>query len=281
MKVGVLFHPHFAENDWPVIGNKFVNFPRILQQFSNLENVLLVEPEDPKEDLILLVHDKSYVESLKKAWYFRAACLSVSGTHMALSMIREGVIRSALVFSCAAGHHANRNSGWGGTYLSCIGPAIYSYWQRYGHERFAIIDTDSHHGDGTREIFKKEKDVLHVCFCSFDRIEGEGEKIDVDVGWRTTDEEYLYLVEKEFHSRVKSFKPYAIFHNFGHDTCEGDYGDRGLSRDFFLRLAKQVRDYSYEVCDGRYIIITHGGSRRDVAEYIFPEIIKILSQPDY
>lgn len=276
MKVGVFFHPHFAEKDWPIIGNKFANFGKILKQFAGRDDVLIIEPPFPDESLILLVHEPEYVNSLKKSWYYKAACLSVSATHKALFMIKEGSINCALVFSCAAGHHAERNSGWGGTYLSCIGPAIYSYWKKFGPERFAIIDTDSHHGNGTREIFRNEKNVLHVCFCSINRVEGE--KIDVDVGWKTTDEEYLKLVQTEFYWRFRDFSPYALFHNLGHDTCEGDYGDRGLSKEFFPRLARLLKTYADEVCNGRYIIITHGGQRRDVAEYIFPEIIKILAE---
>jgi len=277
MRVGVFFHPHFGEKDWPIIGNKFANFKNILRKFANRKEIILFEPPDPEEDLILLVHEKSYLDSLKNASYFKAACLSVSGTYMALKMIKEGAIDNALVFSCAAGHHAEKASGWGGTYLSCIGPAIYAYWKEYGPEKFAIIDTDSHHGNGTREIFRNEKDVLHVCFCSVDRIEGQGEKIDVNVGWRISDDQYLELVRREFYPRVKAFKPFAIFHNFGHDTCEGDYGDRGLTTNFFLRLAEEVKSYAKEFSFGRYIVITHGGSRKDVAEYIFPAIIEILA----
>ncbi|MDW8001970.1 MAG: hypothetical protein RMJ39_04780 [Deltaproteobacteria bacterium] len=261
-----------------MIGNKYKNFPLILKRFSGREDIRIFEPPDPDIELILLVHKRSYVESLKSMWYFRAAALSVSGTHMALKMIKEGLIRNALVFSCAAGHHAERDSGWGGTYLSCIGPAVYSYWKDYGRERFAIIDTDSHHGNGTRDIFRNEPDVLHVCFCSMNRVEGQGEKVDVDVGFEISDDDYLSLVEREFYPRVEAFKPYAIFHNFGHDTCRGDYGDRGLSEDFFLRLARQVKSYASSLCEGRYIVITHGGARRDVAEYIFPEIINILAE---
>jgi acetoin utilization deacetylase AcuC-like enzyme len=68
-----------------------------------------------------------------------------------------------------------------------------------------------------------------------------------------------------------------IFHFLGHDTCQGDYGDIGLTRDFFIELVKEVKDCAEEICQGRYLIITGGGSRRDVAEYIFPKIARILA----
>jgi len=150
--------------------------------------------------------------------------------------------------------------------------------ERFGVRRFAIIDTDSHHGDGDRAMFRGDRDVLHVCFCSTNAVEDEGMKVDVDVGWSTTDEEYLRKVEEEFGPRVMAFKPYAIIHFFGHDTCMGDYGDRGLTPSFYLELAKLVKSIAERACQGRYVIITGGGYRRDVAEHIFPRIIQILAE---
>jgi acetoin utilization deacetylase AcuC-like enzyme len=197
----------------------------------------------------------------------------------ATERIVKGELVNALVFSVAAGHHAEPSYAWGGTYLSCTGPAVAHVREKFGIRRFAILDTDSHHGNGTRAVFQDDQDILHVCFCDDNVIEGHGTKIDVDVGWRTNDEEYLDKVRKEFIFRVREFRPFMIFHNLGHDTCEGDYGDRGLTQSFFPLLAEEVRKYADEVCEGRYIIITHGGYLREVAEYIFPCIVEILGQP--
>ena len=33
--------------------------------------------------------------------------------------------------------------------------------------RFAIVDTDTHHGDGTRELFFGHEHVLHICHCGY------------------------------------------------------------------------------------------------------------------
>jgi acetoin utilization deacetylase AcuC-like enzyme len=76
---------------------------------------------------------------------------------------------------------------------------------------------------------------------------------------------------------VRSFKPEMIFHFLGHDTCQGDYGDIGLTPEFFIDLVKMVKESAEEICEGRYLIITGGGSRRDVAEFIFPKIAEILA----
>jgi len=276
IKTGVFFHQEFAKSNWPIIGNKFRRFPDVIRDILKLDGVRLFEPNPVSEALLLKIHTKTYLEEVKKAWYYRGASLAVGACVEATEKIAKGEIINALVFSVAAGHHAEPSYAWGGTYLSCIGPSVVNVREKFGLKRFAIIDTDSHHGNGTRAVFKNDLEVLHVCFCDENRIEDNGTKIDVDTGYRSSDEDYLEKVRLNFFSRVREFKPFMIFHNFGHDTCQGDYGDRGLTKEFFIHLANEVNELAKEVCDGRYLIITHGGYLPEVAEYIFPRILEIL-----
>jgi len=186
-------------------------------------------------------------------------------------------IENALVFAVAAGHHAERDSAWGGTYASCAGPAFYNARKKFGPKRFAILDTDRHHGNGTRDIFLDDNDVLHVCFCSWDRMEGNDTKICINTAYAHTDETYMEKMRDAFISRAKKFKPQMILHLLGHDTCQLDYGDIGLTQEFYLWLVKEIKECAMEVCQGRYLVLTHGGKRADVAEYIFPKIVEILA----
>ncbi|MHA1582634.1 MAG: histone deacetylase [Candidatus Baldrarchaeia archaeon] len=277
---GLFFSKIFKGRDWPIIGDKFRNFPEVLKNVLELPNVQLYESPPVDEELLRKVHDFELLEQTKSAWYYEGALRAVGGCVRAAEMVWRGELRNALVFTVAAGHHAGPSSAWGGTYLSSLGPTIRYLREKYGVRRFAILDTDSHHGDGDRAMFIGDKDVLHVCFCSSNAVEDDGTKVDVDVGWKTTDDEYLKLIEEEFVPRVRRFQPQMVFHFLGHDTCEGDYGDRGLSPSFFIELVKVVKRCSEEVCEGRYVILTGGGSRRDVAEYIFPKIVELLAMDD-
>ena len=279
MKTGVFFHSEFSIKDWPIIGNKFRNFPGVMKSALSMEEIALFESKPVPEEMLLRVHSRSHLEEVKKAWYYKGATLAVGGTVEAAERIAKGGLTNALVFSVAAGHHAEPSYAWGGTYLSCTGPAIAQVRDLLGDQRVAILDTDSHHGNGTRAVFRDDSNVLHVCFCDDNRIEGNGTKIDVDAGYATTDKKYLEKVRTEFFERVWDFKPFMIFHNFGHDTCQGDYGDRGLTPSFFPLLAQEVKACADEVCEGRYVIITHGGYLAEVAEAIFPRILEILARP--
>lgn len=276
--VGVFFHPSFKGRPWPIIGDKFKAFPEALQPLISSGAAVLIEPRPAPENLLLKVHSREFLRSVRSRWYFEGALLSVGGCVEAAEKVWKGELAAALAFSVAAGHHAGRSYAWGGTYLSCFGPAV-EHLRKLGAGKVAVLDTDSHHGDGDREIFTGNPAVLHVCFCSYDRVEEGGLKVDVNVGWRLSDDEYLRKVEVEFIGRAYAFEPDLILHFLGHDTCQGDYGDRGLSPSFYPRLVSLVKACADDICSGRYVIVTGGGARADVAEQVYTSAVEVLARP--
>ncbi|MHA1270878.1 MAG: hypothetical protein ACTSPY_13880 [Candidatus Helarchaeota archaeon] len=274
----VYFHELFNKKIWDIINNKFQNFPVVMKNELELENVKLIIPPLATEELLLKVHTKEYFEILRKRWDYMGACYTVGGCADAAEKIMAREFRNALCFGVAAGHHAERNSGWGGTYASVSGGIIANLEDIIGDFKLAILDTDSHHGNGTRDITFGKRNILHVCFCSTNRIEDNGTKICVDSEYGTSDQKYLNKVRNEFVKRIEKFRPDLIVHLLGHDTAIGDYGNRGLSKNFFIELVRIIKESAHKVCDGRYLINTHGGSNRSICEYIFPKIIRILSE---
>jgi acetoin utilization deacetylase AcuC-like enzyme len=110
-------------------------------------------------------------------------------------------------------------------------------------------------------------------------VEDNGTKICVNIAYPNTDERYLEKVMKRFVPVAEAFRPEMILHNLGHDTCQLDYGDLGLTPEFYPRLVREIRACARRICHGRYMLITQGGKRADVAEYIFPRIIEVLAEP--
>ncbi len=275
----VYFHDLFNKKIWDIINNKFQNFPKIMEEELKLENVKLIEPPLASEELLLKVHTQAYFDTLQKRWDYEGARLTVGGCANAALRIMEGEFKNALCFGVAAGHHAEKNHAWGGTYASVSGGILVTLEEIYTDKlRIAILDTDSHHGNGTRNVTFGHHNILHVCFCSMERIEDEGTKICVNSGYSMTDHAYLEKVEENFIHRIEQFKPAIVIHLLGHDTARGDYGSRGLSRKFFLELVRLVKKSTEEICEGHYLINTHGGSNLAVCEYIHPRIIRILAE---
>jgi acetoin utilization deacetylase AcuC-like enzyme len=215
------------------------------------------------------------VEEVRSTGNFEGALLSASATVRAAEKIWMGEIDNAFVFTGYGDHHAGSIFFGGGCYFNGAAIAIQELRTRFGAKRFAIIDTDAHHGDGTWEIFEKDSDVLYICFCG-DSYGENNNKLNIRVPTRITDDEYLGLIKKSFFPRARTFEPEVLFWNWGYDGTQGEYGDIGLTSDFHISLAKELKAISNEISQGRFIIVLCGGSRRDIAEYLIPKMIMIL-----
>lgn len=65
------------------------------------------------------------------------------------------------------------------------------------------------------------------------------------------------------------------------ETRTGVFFDPSFSSEEILsRLPAEVKSWAEKVCGGRYLVLTHGCSRPDVAEFIVPGIIKILANDE-
>jgi acetoin utilization deacetylase AcuC-like enzyme len=218
------------------------------------------------------------VQPVKLTGDYESALYSAGGTVQAAEEIYQGKIDNAFVFTSFGDHHAGRDFYGGMCYFNGAALAI-TMLREKGVGRVAIVDTDCHHADGTRDIWGQVKDVLHVCFCYQDYSD-KLNNVDVLIPYRTTDEEYLSRVRQEFIPRVLAFEPEYIFWEFGYDATRGEYGDKGLTRDCHPSLARIFKEAADRVCQGRLITILCGGSGRAVATYTIPRIISCLAELD-
>ncbi len=228
------------------------------------------------EELLLRVHSPDMVQMVKLTGDYESALYSAGGTVQAAGEIYQGEIDNAFVFTSFGDHHAGRNFYGGMCYFNGAALAIAALREK-GVGRFAIVDTDSHHANGTRDIFVDDDNVLHVCFCYQDFVD-EHNNVDVMIPYRSSDEEYLARMGQEFVPRAVTFKPEYIFWEFGYDATQGEYGDKGLTRDCHLELARLIKGVADKVCHGRLIAILCGGSGRAIATYTIPRIIDCLAE---
>lgn len=270
-------------------GERLKDFPEALGGLLGKENVYYYDAvygsrdglfylEPVAERLLLKVHSQNMIESVKRTSDYESALYSAGGTVQAAEEIRRGNIDNAFVFTSFGDHHAGRDFYHGMCYFNGAALAI-AMLKEKGAKRFAIVDTDSHHGDGTRDIFRRDAGVLHVCFCDQDYSDRYS-KIDIQIPNPTTDEECLSKMKQAFIPRVEVFKPEYIFWEYGYDATKAEYGDKGISRDVHIRLAELIKTVADEVCKGRLIGILCGGSRRDTATYTIPRIISVFAEPN-
>ncbi|MFC2051478.1 hypothetical protein ACFLT4_01945 [Chloroflexota bacterium] len=268
-------------------GERLKDFPQALNGILNRSNVAYYDTvydsrdglyylEPLSEELLLKVHSRAMVQEVRLTGDYKSALYSTGGTVQAVDEIRRGKIDNAFVFTSFGDHHAGKNFYGEMCYFNGAGLAITALREKRVR-RVAIVDTDCHHADGTRDIFRHDSDILHVCFCHQDYSD-EDNNVDVRIPYRTTDEEYLSRVRQEFIPRVTTFEPEYIFWEFGYDATQGEYGDKGLTRDCHPRLAQVFKEAADKVCQGRLITILCGGSGRAVATYTIPRIITCLAE---
>jgi acetoin utilization deacetylase AcuC-like enzyme len=270
-------------------GERLRDFPEALEGILSLNNVYFYDafyPQKPPSsfdlepipiELIYKVHSREMVERVKRSHAFEGAKFSVAGTVAAAVRIWKGEITNAFVFTGYGDHHAGSYFFGGGCYFNGAAIAIQELREHFQAKKFAIIDTDAHHGDGTWQIFEADSDVLYVCFCPAPSQQNNN-KINVQIPQRVTDEDYLELVASRFLPLVNSFQPEAIFWNWGYDGTQGEYGDIGLTPHLHIELACRLRNISEEACHGRLVVILCGGARRDLACYLIPRIIRVLAK---
>ena len=270
-------------------GDRLKDFPQALTGILDRENVFYYDAvydsrdglyylEPLSEKLLLMVHSPDMMQRVKLTGDYESALYSAGGTVQAAEEIWQGKIDNAFIFTSFGDHHAGRDFYGGMCYFNGAALAIAALRDK-GIKRTAIVDTDCHHADGTRDIFKHDGDVLHTCFCHRDYSD-EQNNVDVRIPYHTTDEEYLERVKQEFVPRVEAFEPEYIFWEYGYDATQGEYGDKGLTVNCHHKLARLIKETADKVCQGRLITILCGGSGRAMATYTIPRIIACLAGSD-
>jgi len=237
------------------------------------------------------VHTPELIRGVEADHLCSTAWHSVGGVLLAGEKICTGEIYNAFALIGAGGHHSGRDYFGGYCCFNDVVITITYLREIHNIQRFAILDTDAHHGDGTRELIGNDPDVLHVCFCGMDSVSTDGTKVDVRAPggfggfWgggekvdKDIDGQYADKVKAEFHSRVADFKPDLIFWYFGFDTHKGDYGSLGLSGRCFQEIARFMKQTAEEVSAGRLEVVLGGGSSTDIATNVIPPIIEILAE---
>ncbi len=267
-------------------GERLRDFPQALAGVLDKENVVYYDAvyesrdglfylEPLPEELLLRVHSSMMVARVRLTGDYESASYSAGGTVQAAEEIRRGRIDNAFVFTSFGDHHAGRDFYGGMCYFNGAALAIATLKEK-GVRRFAIVDTDCHHADGTRDIFQRDSSVLHVCFCHQNYSDSYN-NVDVMIPYQTSDEEYLAKIKEEFIPRAESFKPEYIFWEYGYDATQGEYGDKGLTRDCHIKLAQLIKAVADSVCQGRLVVVLCGGSGRGIATYTIPKIISCLA----
>jgi acetoin utilization deacetylase AcuC-like enzyme len=246
-------------------------------------NVKWYESRQALEKEIARIHTRKWIDEVKRTEWWNVSLYSIGGMLQATEKVLKGELDNAFVIAGVGGHHAHRDSAWGGCYFSVTGLAIPHAREILKAKRFAIVDTDTHHADGVRDIFQDDEDVLHICFCggagwddSFEDRRVSKTKLCFPHGHSDKDE--IENVRREVPKRVKEFQPELLFWICGMDTHQDSYGTQALTSKCYPRLAEIIKETAEEACQGKLIVKTCCNAPPHATEYIVPRIVGCLAE---
>ncbi len=239
-------------------------------------------------DIISLVHPKKYIENIfsnipKKGLVgveqepyadtvlcpnSKKAILRACGAGIAAA---DDLIKDNKRIFCAVrppGHHAETTRANGFCFLNNVAITARYLQKKYKVNKLAIIDFDVHHGNGTQEIFYKDKTVAYGSLHEFPLFPGTGAENETGAGnifnatlkSGTKSKEFLNIFEKKVLVPIEKFKPEVILISAGFDAHKRDpLAHIELNSEDFREITKKIVDLSKVHSEGRIISFLEGG----------------------
>lgn len=244
--------------------------------------------EATREDL-LRVHPASYLDAFKSAsdsgggelgrrtpfgpGGFEIAALSAGLSIAALERVLNGGAHNAYALSRPPGHHCLPDYPNGFCLLANIAIAIEAARAKGLARRFAVIDWDVHHGNGTEAIFYDDPDVLTVSlhqernypmdtgdFADRGQGKGDGANLNIPLPPGVGHRIYLEAMDRLVAPVVAAHRPDVIIVACGFDAGANDPLGRMLATaETFGDMTARVMGWANDLCGGRVMMAHEGG----------------------
>ena len=204
---------------------------------------------------------------------YEIAALSAGLAKGALQAVLKGEMDNAYALSRPPGHHCLPDWANGFCLLNNIGIAIEAARAAGLAQRFAVVDWDVHHGNGTEAVFYDRDDVLTISLHQernypldtgdvADRGTGAGlgTNMNVPLPPGAGHHSYLEAMEKITLPALRQFKPDVIIIACGFDACLFDPLARMMCTSETYRLmTRQVMRAAQDLCGGKLVMVHEGG----------------------
>ena len=208
---------------------------------------------------------------------FEIAAQSAGLVKHALLGVLNGTAENSYALSRPPGHHCLPDTSMGFCLLANIAVAIEASIAEGKAKRFAVVDWDVHHGNGTEAIFLDRADVLTISLHQennfprdtggvAERGNGDGEGFNVNVPLLPggCHDSYLYAFERIVAPALTTYQPEVIIVACGFDASGLDPLSRMLaSAATFREMTERLMALADDLCGGR-LVLTHEGGYSEV-----------------
>jgi acetoin utilization deacetylase AcuC-like enzyme len=198
-----------------------------------------------------------------------AALRGAGGACAAVDAVMEDWADSAFVAMRPPGHHAERDRAMGFCLFNNAAIAAYHARARWGLTRIAVVDFDVHHGNGTQDIFERDKDFFYAsshqspCYPGTGMVHETGianNIINVPLAPGSGSDIFRAAWRDKILPALQNFKPEFIIISAGFDAHAADpLAQLRLHEPDFAWITNQLLGVADKTCQGRVISLLEGG----------------------
>jgi acetoin utilization deacetylase AcuC-like enzyme len=222
---------------------------------------------------------------------YEIAALSAGLAKAALFAVLQGEMRNAYALSRPPGHHCLPDFPNGFCLLNNIAIAVQAARAAGLAQRFAVLDWDVHHGNGTEAIFYDDPDVLTLSlhqdrnypmdtghFADRGQGAGLGFNLNIPLPPGTGHQGYLAAMDRLILPAIRDFAPDVLIIACGYDAAANDPLGRMLATaDTFAQMTDRVMQLADDLCDGRLVMVHEGGYSETYVPFCGHAVLQRLS----
>jgi acetoin utilization deacetylase AcuC-like enzyme len=291
-KTGLVFFPAF---DWAIDATHPEREERLLYT----QDQVLEEGLMDVSDIVEYKPDLAAVQDIVRVHFCvpdelsvitESHLISAGGAKTIGIEVMEKRIERGFALVRPPGHHAMRvvHGARGFCNINIEAIMIEYLRQAYGVDRVAIVDTDCHHGDGTQDIYWHDPDTLFISLHQDGRTlypgsgfhyemggpTAVGSTVNIPLPPLTSEEGFLYVLDKAILPILEDFKPELIVNSAGQDNHYSDpITNMNFSAQGYAELTHRLRP-DIAVLEGGYAI-------EGALPYVNVGIIMALAGLDY
>ena len=243
---------------------------------ASVDDVCLVHPKKYVNNIFSMIPDSGLVGVEQEPYADTYLC--TNSKNAILRSCGAGIAASDALIKdnkkrifCAVrppGHHAETVRANGFCFVNNIAVTAKYLQHKYQLNKIAIIDFDVHHGNGTQEIFFRDKTVFYGSIHESPLFPGTGSENEIGLGnifnapiaAETNGENFIKILENKILDNIDKFKPEIILLSAGFDAHKRDpLAHINLESKDYYNLTKKIVDIANLHCKGRVISFLEGG----------------------
>ena len=275
------FHPETSE--------RLVSIRNRISGADWFKEITVLKAKEAELETISLVHDKGYIETVRRECEagfmglstgdtvickesFYVAKMAAGGVLAAVDAVVGGKAKNAFCAVRPPGHHASQYRGMGFCIFNNIAVAAKYAQKKYKLDKVLIADWDVHHGNGTQDVFYKDDTVYFMSTHQWPLYPGTGRSSETGEGKGkgftmnrpfpagSGNNEIIGAFRDDLLPAAKKFKPDLVLISAGFDSRVDDpLGGFNIDDEGFRELTRIMIEISKISGKGRLISILEGG----------------------